>query len=366
LWETVLPFVLICGLLFGYSALIEETIGLPGLYYQKSDSLRQLIGHIFDLRLGALKYVFGHAAAALLYLGLFLLPLTALAATSQWIGASRRKRQLGATLMGALALFGLVCCWLFGRRFPMLPDQIVDLGIGLRSLSGAESLPGAPPWWWWGITALACVGAALLLFSVTDLIVAAWHRRGLLETWLAAFLALVAAALIAPMMFAYTAFLDRYLIAPLPFVAALVVGVVNANVIHARHVAPLIALLWLPFGAVAVTGVHDFFAWQRTAWDGAQSLHVNQGVPIERINATVAFNNWWRQQDPSVAKKFQRPIRPQNTEWVVSFAEVPGYETVRTLTVPSWAPIPPKQVLILRRSAKSRALHLQSDGDCFH
>jgi hypothetical protein len=73
------------------------------------------------------------------------------------------------------------------------------------------------------------------------------------------------------------------------------------------------------FGAFAIAGTHDYFAWNRARWLALDDLTQLSGVPPERIDGGYEFNGLYR-YDPSIAWWWA-----EDEEYVVSFGPMPGY-----------------------------------------
>ena len=248
-----------------------------------------------------------------------------------------------------MGIVGIVVagCALLGRWMPLIPDQIVDFGVGMHSLPGEA--PGAPAWFWIALTVIMAFGGALLAILVGRLAVRWLLKSDLPEAPELIAIVALAAFMLGPSAWTYTAFLDRYMIPAVPCVlilaAAAIEGVQSRQVLIASA-----ALLSLVQGAFSVAVVHDYNAWQRTAWNEATRLHDELGVDHDRISASFEFNNWWAQQDPQVARSYARPVRIENPDWIVAFVPRDGFVTERTIPTGAWLHWSPQNIYTLRRS----------------
>ena len=305
----------------------------------------------------------------LLYLGLFALPLTVPAALGRlWQGGRFQVKEIITpgilfllTGAGAIVQFlhpfklPYVGTW---RMMPYYPAVWSVYGSGSQGewQAGAREMVFSYRFWI-VITALSCVGAALLLWPAARRL---W--RMLRNTrdepgesgWPLGFLWLAIATYLAPLLIYSGVIYERYLLGALLPVAALVLRSVQRQRI--RLGAPafgVVAAIFLAF-SLALTG--ELIAWNGAAWQAAGDLAA-QGVPVDRIDGGFSFNGWnfaevagWSDKAPEDGSPAYMEVTPQITrDYVVSFSPIEGYEIVDRR--PYWSPLSwaEKDMVVLRR-----------------
>jgi hypothetical protein len=217
-----------------------------------------------------------NSTTTLVYLGVFLAPLT----LASW-------RRLPIPAIAAVAAVNLGCAVLTISRLEIeLPggiDWIYDFGIGPMIDIDPEVLPHLAPTAWWALVGVAAVSGGIL---VVRLALELWDRRGTPG--------LVAAALLLGFPLIYlgglqlrTPFFDRYLIAVLAPLAALLAGSLQRTAPSSRAAVAAVALL--PLAGFAIAGTHDHLEHHRARWTLLGQL-VDAGVSSRRIDGGPAFN----------------------------------------------------------------------------
>jgi hypothetical protein len=276
-------------------------------------------------------------------LGLLLSPLA--------IGA-RGPRALAAAWHALLAALALALYLREGALMPYLTNVMYDLGLGALTLRDTLFLGLPPPVW---------IGAPLAV-PLTVLAVAAAAR--LATVWTAGlarlrepvpgFLLLATALLFAGTLLHARYYFDRYLLAVVPFAAAATLA------LRPRAPArPVAFALALALAAYAVTGTHDYLAWNRARAQGLAALRA-AGVPLTAIDAGMELNAWhlaptlgtW--PSDAEARPGQPPDRPSwwwvvDDRFVVSFRPLAGYRVYRELAFTRWLPPGRGRVLVLER-----------------
>jgi hypothetical protein len=347
-----------------YPRLIEATVGLPSLYYARSDSLLQLLGTVSRGKFGALKPLVQSLGFGLATTGLWMLPLVLLG-LPRWIGASTPRGRV-AVVSGA-ALVALASTALLSRLGLLMPlgdagNVLIDLGTGIRTIGGR--VPTAPRWFWWGVTALSAFGALgvlLILARVVQDLAGRLRRGQWWSTWPTVLLLGTAALLYAPASLNYGAWFDRYTLPIIPLLGIVGLAVpapvrtaTRPRWSRAARVAAASALAAL-YAGFAVASTHDYLAWNRQRWAAGRGL-VASGVSPSEVDGGFEFNNYLAQ--------YREPVRSGSTSratvtmkpdprFTLAFDDRPDLDRVRELPVRSWMPLAPSSVLVLERRASS-------------
>ena len=307
--------------LLGQRGLLPETTGVHLLNW------RALLPH-------ALQWL----AYSVLYLGLLALPVFA------GIAFARRKVFFHAKTFLFLLLVGGVVAYFWiarGVYFPYVGNIITHEGLGPTGevLQGKESAM-FPLWVWWIATALAAIGAALVL---------RFHVRAklkMLRRWYFPFDVTLVGALLGLQILLVMAVkgFDRYLLPALAFLLAYVALYYGKKFCMNRAVAVfgIVAM-----GAYAIIGTQNYVRWNETRWHEARALAapLAQNIEPSRIDAGYEWCGWsLYEQSRGVENPHDRSkpwyvnsICPANTaEYVISFSELPGYEVLKKAEYKSW------------------------------
>jgi 4-amino-4-deoxy-L-arabinose transferase-like glycosyltransferase len=303
-----------------------------------------------------------------LYMGLFTLPVTApLALAILWQdGRFRLKNAIAPAAWFLLAATGAIVqfnhpfklpylgTW---RMMPYFPTVWTVYGTGSQEewLAGTREMIFSYRFWVI-ITALACAGAALLMWQAARSLWPA-RREEAGETtesgWPVGFLLLLVAAYLAPVLLFKGEIYERYLLGALLPISALILRRVD-NLRGRPIIVAVIGLgLSLAF-SLALTG--EFVAWNGAAWQAAGRLEA-EGAPAEHIDGGFPFNGW-RFADlvgktnkvPEAGAPAYMEVTPHITrDYVVSFSPIEGYEVVDRQ--PYWSPLNwrEKELVVLRR-----------------
>jgi len=286
--------------------------------------------------------------SALLYSGLFTLPLLLPVAARLWREGGRvRQRACAGFAVGFAFLAGAF--FLSGNHFPPEAGWMNEAGfLGHPllydvSILHVSDVPRIPHWMVDLATAAAVTGGALLLGALTALGLLPRRKR----RW-AVFCALTAVATNIHWVL-MTVYFDRY---ALPGVLLLLV---LCALFLAERPAPRWAMaagaaLALLFGLWGIAGVHDLFEWQRARWRGLEYLTGKLQIPPARIDGGFEFNAWHVEKHPIPYPEYAFAERhidvPTDRSWwwvgdpeyMVAFGTVPGYRVIATFPYERWMP----------------------------
>ena len=291
----------------------------------------------------------------LMYLGCFLLPITLPAILNRQRVASGSAPCLPARI--ALFFFLLACAARFffvPSLMPVHNNVIIPQGIGPATLRDTfdlhlPHLPALPTVFWLLVTALSLLGAAILVFSTTRIIVELFPKgrfdRSRANGVAGVFFLLVAVVYLIP--FLLSGFFDRYLIPVTAFLAAFLAASLEWRGFRIARGSWLAAILLLVgTGAFAIAGTRDYLEWNRTRWQAVHELLAQKEVKPENVDGGFEFNGWYK-----FDKAAQTNGGVTNATYVIAFGEIEGYEPVGRYGYQHWMPRFDGKILVLKRKS---------------
>lgn len=329
-----------------YGAVLEAADAVPANYGVRDAFLIRLWRTPLP---DALQLLGRHASTALLYAGLFLLPLLILFEPG-W----RRTRRAwwrwgGVVQLGSAAALTLRLV-AGGRPMPLIGNLLIASGIGPVTLHdwyirGLGNDPQLPAGVWLAVTAAAVAGAALLVAQFASATRQALAARAAGPPLVPL---LLASALLYVALTCLTVQFDRYFLPLVPLLGlALLPPRGAAPPRRARLVAAALLALW---GGFAIAATHDYLAWNRARWAALRQLTDADGIDPRRIDGGPEFNgprfftrgttggggrSWWWVADD---------------EYQIGMGPVPGYEIVRRVPYRRWLPPGEQAIVVLRRA----------------
>jgi hypothetical protein len=292
---------------------------------------------------------------ALVYLGLFLLPLFGLLVTSETDAPPVRwfKKWMIRAILPLSALVGAVVLFT-GELMPLTSNIISEVGIGPLTLHDvyALNLPNAgalPSGFWTTVTIGGVIGAATLLMyglTVVRFWVIAFVRQP--RGWqhdVRFFLLVGTAVYFAPMLF--LGFYDRYLLSPLLLVSLLLM-LDQGCLPRLKRTLPFLGL-FLPIAYYSVAGTHDYLAWNRARWQALRYVSEHQPVPYHQIDGGFEYNGLMLYTDESLrAKKTDKWWTQADDRYVITFGRIEDYEVVQRYEYNRWLPPASGQIFVLK------------------
>jgi len=316
--------------------------------------------------------------AAMLYLGLFVIPLLSVYIPAFWRSLSSKKRFASSIFWLGFCGFALILLITTQRSMPLLKEAgniLTPAGLGPATLRDVMilQLPHLPPLSsaiWWMINIFSIIGAGWLLQIFYFAFIRAYPLRFhgtrlfhqanpgglsiLRENWFLLFAGITFFLYLIPL--SITGLYDRYLIFLLPFVlgvSAEALSPVQPSIQwkQALYLIPLI----LGNAVFTLGATHDYFSWNQARWEALRYLVEDLQVSPQDIDGGYEFNGWVG-YNPSYRPSEQKSWWwVENDEYVISFGPIEYYETL--LHVPFVRRIPPEQgsIFILHRQAGSSA-----------
>ncbi len=356
LLRAVLPLALCAVVLMVFQRWLAATGRLPALYFMKNDELRHALTHLWTVfAVARNSYIMA------LYLGWFLLPVLVCISWGWWKFQREQTAGLLVFSTAGLAIAALFNARMYGWRFLLMPNGV---NVISREVFSQDCLHDAavlhinkialPPSFWLVVTLLSMVGAILLIAAIGSgavRLIPKARPAGLDSTEVAgAFLVLASLIYLPPFLMSY--FYDRYLIPPIPLLAAGLAGVFP----HQLRAAPkacrcaVVALL-LAYGVYAVCGTRDFLTWNRSRWEALHYLMDSQKIQPKDIDGGFEFNGMYL-YDPQY-----RPSPPKSQWWVqndtyrIGFGNMPGYTPIKEYGYYHWLPPYAGKIVILKEDS---------------
>lgn len=251
-----------------------------------------------------------------IYAGYFLFPLGVIFLLGykklfSWV------RQLGKKALIPVLILVLIIAFIFVRDYvgvnlnPFDKSLAEPRGIGAYTISGDKAF-FFPYELWAPIIALSFFTA----FGLVTL-----YLRKLRENLL--LILMMAAMAISPLFF--TAFYERYYL----FLIPLSLPIVLLALKDFRYTKHALIVSVLVLGAWSWYGTYDYLAWNQARWDGINTL-LDSGVEERSIDGGLEYDARFfeRCTDRSEAVIWHGWAYSVSDEYVISFSQLDGYETV--------------------------------------
>ena len=348
-WIAVLPIALTSATLLGYQKWLAYSGNVPLLYGLQVKSAEQFI------HLGAGKTLIASARfaeEALVYIGLFLLPILMLS-----LPRRSEVRLTGKYLLSrlpSLVLFLLLMTSLAyaDKWMPLnkgLGNVLMDFQLGPVTLYDVfyiqlPNITHAPKVIWQIVTAAGAAGAALILSRVLSTLREVFRRKESSDLkWLAVLMMCTFAFYVIPLLILSPAgYFDRYLISLIAPLMGIVYLTHRPKKIGRVQIA-LAATVLLLFGSFGVAGTHDYLAWNRARWAAYSRLVQMDKVPVCSIQGGYECVGW------SFAQRNWDWSREVDPAYAITFGLVDGYNVLRTYPIHNWLPYGQEEILVLKR-----------------
>ncbi len=347
LFRACVPTIIGLSALLGFQAWLSLTGRIPDVYGDQILRVLYVCKHPWLLLSSVMKNSF----TALLYLGLFLLPILLLLPKFQ--GQNMRL------------YWGTVLVFMICSIVALLPDRLMPLGDNILIREGIgpltlrdtyilhlPNIPVLPDVFWLIVTLLSIVGGGIILARILSMIILlGFDIRALRQddTYIISFFFL-SAALIYFLPLAIQGFFDRYLI-PLLFIlpSAFISWETKKNLSRstwrtAGAASLLIGYLWF-----SLTATHDYLNWNRTRWKSLQTLLAHEQVTPSQIDGGFEFNGLYlydNNYQRSDAKSWWWVI---DDAYMLASGEVPGYDILHRYEFTRWMSPHKGSVVVLRR-----------------
>jgi hypothetical protein len=300
--------------------------------------------------LHATKHVASGVVFALLYLGLFMLPLMLFIGYGRLRDLCRQQGWIAISTSAMLFAAGTYALLSHGPM-PLLPNVFYDIGLGPVMVRGAPHIfPSVGPVFWTAVTVISILTAALVLQVIIAAVLLLVQTRGQNQELLLMLLATGVIYLV-PLPFIPMLF-DRYLLLLVPLgTVVLFVMCCRGNALSRRWTA-LAVLVLLTYGAFAVAGTHDYLAWNRPRWQALRTLTLARHIRPEQIDGGFEFHSFYRVPHDKT---------PIGDDFLISFSPVPGYAEADRYTFRRWLPPGEGTILVLRKISSATNVRTGED-----
>ncbi len=285
----------------------------------------------------ATKHVASGVVFALLYVGLFMLPLMLFIGYGRFRDLCRQQRWIAvstSTVLFAAGTFAL----LHHGPMPLLLNNLYDIGLGPVTVTGSKFFPSAGRVFWSAVTVIAILTAALVLQVLIAAILLLVRTRGQNQELLLMLLA-TGAIYFVPLPFVPVLF-DRYLLPLVPLATVVLFMMCSRGNALSRRWTALAVLVLLTYGAFAIAGTHDYLAWNRSRWQALRTLTVARHIRPDQIDGGYEFNCTYRSPEH---------LSAVGDDFLISFCPVPGYLEAGRYTFRRWLPPGEGTILVLRK-----------------
>lgn len=359
--RALIPLILCAGALLGFNYWLAASGRLPALYDLQTNDLIHALTNVKDL----IRLVFSNAFAALVHLGMFLLPV--LLFLTRDLFRSHGKGVLLLIAAGSLTMvLGAAVRAHYGRAYiddaVLMPSGpiLVKSGIGPLTLRDTfvlhlDHMRGLPAGFWIVVTAMGVVGALLLIAELSvhaaNLMPRLLKKRPVSDTEaVGVFLILCGIIYVLPLFadgLTY-GFIDRYLVPSVPFLAV-GIAAMSKKVSNTKSLRAAVFALVAAFGLFAISGTRDYLAWNRVRWQALQDLTQNGRVDAADIDGGLEFNGL-RLYDPDYPVDLWRGLWWVHRDtYQIGFGAVPGYTVIKEYTYHHWLPWHVQKVVVLRK-----------------
>jgi hypothetical protein len=346
------PLVLCAGSFVLFDVWLRESGRAPFLYGAPSAAILAVLKLPIVQMLSRLGW---NLITALLYLGLFTLPLLLLTRRPNFVAKApwwlRWVPTAAGASIAAIAGAGMIA---MHRTMPISGNIIVPQGIGpllLRdtAILQLENVPALPSAFWILVSLLAIFGmfeltARGIIYAVNTGIT---RWRGRFEPGEAGvlFAATAILAYYAPLM-VLPAFFDRYNLPVLPLAMFFLASVSAAGAIN-RYCIYAASALCLLIAIFSVLGTHDYMTWNRARWTAIADLE-NAGIANPaNLDGGMEYNGYFS-YNPFLQKH-------ENTSWwwidkdnyQITFGSIAGKQVFKTYPYETLLPPARRAIYVL-------------------
>jgi hypothetical protein len=339
---------------------------LAGFYTTELVPIESIMGII-----GLLPYAF----MALVYMGLFLLPVLLMATVDlAWSRGRRIAIWIACAIAVTIACEAAVAHFGFPFLIPTREEGIISKsGIGPIIVRDTfvlhlDHTAAVSDSFWSIVTMLGALGCVLLVVNVAvhakEIALACLRKERIAETTVVGiFLTLAGVTCLLILSSAgWWGTYDRHLLPAVPFFAAGITalsgGFVRARSPMALSVRAVAFALLFGFSTYAIAATRDFLTANRVRWQALGYLTHDSHVVPEDIDGGFEFNGFYL-FDPNYVGDPPDSAQPGRSDyWVhkdtylVGFGPVPGYSVIKEYQYRNWLPPHLQSVVVLRKDSK--------------
>jgi len=300
----------------------------------------------------SIKTIGSRADTALLYLGLFCLPILLLGSDNRRFNTnSAILRVLPALLGGVFALLSIYFCFgLLERWMPISGNILIPQGLGPISIAG--HLEQLPPLFWGIVTMLSVIGGTLLVRELVASSLVLIQKIRIFdmnaEDVIQIFFLTAVGAYALPIL--VNGFYDRYLVPLVPFLLHLSARELTREDVGATIRKSAATAIVAFTAAFAVLGTRDFLAWNRVRWEALTELQQTAGVSAHDIDGGFEYIGWFL-YDTINLDNLTEIFSIKNAKYRIAFAEISGFEVVKQYDYFNFMPLKPRTIFVLKRDS---------------
>jgi len=349
--RAIVPSIVCVVALLLFQQWMSNTGRMPALYGALADPQRR------SMSMTAIGF---NIVSALLYLGLFCLPILILGRRNLQLITNNTILCLLPALSGGV--FALLSIYLIfaplaqahpPRWMPTVGNILLPQGLGPLPLRG--SVDHLPYSFWGIVTALSVVGGVLLVRGVvasSAILIQKMRSSDLsVEDIIGIFFLAAMGAYMLPIVAG--GLYDRYLVPLVPFLLYINTGgeppQKNVGATIRNYSA---AVLIVFFAAFAVLGTRDYLTWNRVRWEALAELQQTSRVSAHDIDGGFDYNGWFF-LDPIYRDTVPRIFWNENARHVIAFSQIRGFKIVKDYEYFNWMPATVRKLVLLERETGS-------------
>jgi hypothetical protein len=335
-------------------AILAYNLGLVWLKYIGSE-LRPYAGHTVGGFLSepaaVAEQIFERAGHILYYSAFFLFPLLVYNTRDVYRSLSSKQKKI-VWIFPLIFIPSLMSTW---HQLPYGPI-IKQWSIGVNTLRTGV-VP--PPHLDFDIpqiilNSIGFIGAILLLIDVGAIIIklVKSYRASSLNT-ISAYQVFILVGIIgyALLMFIPVFFFDRYTLLFVPFFLLLVLSNWQPDAILKPGKLIFSGIFIFLIAYFSITATHDYLEWNRTRWQALEYLVSEREVYSHKIDGGSEYAGWIN--EPFYPNIENNPVA-NDDEYVVSFANLNGYEIIKQFPYQNYFPFETRNICILHRIMEHR------------
>jgi hypothetical protein len=291
---------------------------------------------------------------ALLYLGLFCLPILVLGSNNPQVNSNSAILRVLPDFSGGLfavfsvyiifspLAYALSPAWMPASRIP--GNILIPQGLGPLSIRGSyERLPSL---FWGAVTILSVVGGVLLVRGIVAssvVLIQKMRTPDMGDEDIVQVFCLAAVGTYAlPILM--SPFFDRYLVPLVPFGLYLSAGGLQRDDVGAT-IRKSVSVALIAFLAVfAVLGTRDYLTWNRVRWEALADLQQTARVSPDEIDGGFEYNGWFHYDQNN-----KREWWVEDDKYMIAFSKMPGFQIVNNYEYLAWMPPKGRALLLLKR-----------------
>lgn len=336
---SIVPFVLCAATLGIYTYWRQSVYGLPPSW----GSVTSIVKGIFDGYL--FKALETRQGVLLVYMGWFLMPLIVLLAWSvmRTVKVYKQLIALFLTLLLCFYCFYWYYCngeWgnllLFGvfYNLGLGPKMVIDIH---HDINHTFFLSETTFRWLFGVGG---VSGGVLLWACLSVLLG-WRAFVFSrKQWACVLGGFFAALFCAAYLMLDTIFFDRYILGFNFFIFVSILPFCQYDLWTKRpFVQVLAAIVWLPFAWFAISGTHDYLAWNRARWEGLNYLTDTLKINPNLIDGGFEFNGWHQTaREKNHGRHTTGWWFVDKDDYAITFGDFRNYKPLKIIEYPLWLP----------------------------